>query len=185
MTVKGVKLSDIRFYSSVDDARHAHDLADVALPGVGPARREVEDPLRPRLVDDARYGVRILEIGLVQVGVRGEIGDAPLAGAGPVEQMDVMPVRLAHGAHDGRYNVLLMGGDSGIDRWGLRPDSLSVASIDEDTGKTVHVGGNIGNALIRETANAKAGDWVIAEVSSPSLMAHTPSNSVVGLCTST
>ncbi|MEA2687859.1 MAG: UDP-N-acetylmuramoylalanine--D-glutamate ligase, partial [Candidatus Eremiobacteraeota bacterium] len=33
-------------------------------------------------------------------------------------------------------------------------------------GKTVHVGGNIGNALIRETANAAAGDWVIAEVSS-------------------
>jgi UDP-N-acetylmuramoylalanine--D-glutamate ligase len=33
-------------------------------------------------------------------------------------------------------------------------------------GKTVHVGGNIGNALIRETANAAAGDWVVAEVSS-------------------
>ncbi|MDB5069268.1 MAG: UDP-N-acetylmuramoylalanine/D-glutamate ligase [Candidatus Eremiobacteraeota bacterium] len=33
-------------------------------------------------------------------------------------------------------------------------------------GKTVHVGGNIGNALIRETANAAADDWVIAEVSS-------------------
>jgi UDP-N-acetylmuramoylalanine--D-glutamate ligase len=33
-------------------------------------------------------------------------------------------------------------------------------------GKTVHVGGNIGNALIRETADAKPDDWVIAEVSS-------------------
>ena len=33
-------------------------------------------------------------------------------------------------AHDGRYNILLLGGDSGSDRWGLRPDSLSVASID-------------------------------------------------------
>jgi hypothetical protein len=32
------------------------------------------------------------------------------------------------GAHDGRYNVLLLGGDSGADRWGLRPDSLTVAS---------------------------------------------------------
>src|SRR3954451_7497293 len=41
------------------------------------------------------------------------------------------------GAHDGRYNVLLMGGDSGIDRWGLRPDSLTVASIDAQTGRTV------------------------------------------------
>lgn len=40
-------------------------------------------------------------------------------------------------AHDGRYNVLLMGGDSGAGRWGLRPDSMTVASIDEDTGRTV------------------------------------------------
>ena len=43
-------------------------------------------------------------------------------------------------AHEGRYNVLLLGGDSGADRWGLRPDSISVASIDEDTGKTVLFG---------------------------------------------
>ena len=43
-------------------------------------------------------------------------------------------------AHDGRYNVLLLGGDSGADRWGLRPDSITVASIDEDTGKTILFG---------------------------------------------
>ena len=41
---------------------------------------------------------------------------------------------------DGRYNVLLLGGDSGPDRSGLRPDSLTVASIDKDTGKTVLIG---------------------------------------------
>lgn len=41
------------------------------------------------------------------------------------------------GANDGRYNVLLLGGDSGAGRWGLRPDSMTVASIDADTGKTV------------------------------------------------
>ena len=40
----------------------------------------------------------------------------------------------------GRYNVLLLGGDSGAGRWGLRPDSMTVASIDEDTGQTVLVG---------------------------------------------
>src|SRR5271156_2071457 len=33
-------------------------------------------------------------------------------------------------------------------------------------GKTTHVGGNIGNALIDETFVAEPGDWVIAEVSS-------------------
>ena len=45
-----------------------------------------------------------------------------------------------HGAHDGRYNVLLVGGDSGQGRWGLRTDSMTVASIDADTGKTVLIG---------------------------------------------
>jgi len=40
-------------------------------------------------------------------------------------------------AHAGRYNVLLLGGDSGAGRWGLRPDSMTVASIDAETGRTV------------------------------------------------
>lgn len=41
---------------------------------------------------------------------------------------------------DGRYNVLLLGGDAGADRTGLRPDSISVASIDAETGQTTIVG---------------------------------------------
>jgi LCP family protein required for cell wall assembly len=41
------------------------------------------------------------------------------------------------GAHAGRYNVLLLGGDSGAGRWGLRPDSMTVASIDAESGRTV------------------------------------------------
>lgn len=40
-------------------------------------------------------------------------------------------------AEDGRYNMLLVGGDSGAGRWGMRTDSLTVASIDEETGRTV------------------------------------------------
>lgn len=36
-----------------------------------------------------------------------------------------------------RVNVLLMGGDSGLDRIGVRPDTLIVASIDTKTGNTV------------------------------------------------
>lgn len=43
----------------------------------------------------------------------------------------------AVGAHHGRFNVLLMGGDAGAGRWGLRPDAMTVASIDGETGKTV------------------------------------------------
>lgn len=37
----------------------------------------------------------------------------------------------------GRYNVLLLGGDAGADRNGLRPDSMTVASVDAATGRTV------------------------------------------------
>ncbi len=46
----------------------------------------------------------------------------------------------ASAATDGRYNVLLLGGDSGADRWGMRPDSISVASIDQETGRAILFG---------------------------------------------
>ncbi|MDO5633875.1 MAG: LCP family protein [Micrococcus sp.] len=39
--------------------------------------------------------------------------------------------------HEGRYNVLIMGGDAGEGRTGLRPDSIHVASVDARTGSTV------------------------------------------------
>jgi LCP family protein required for cell wall assembly len=41
---------------------------------------------------------------------------------------------------DGRYNILLMGGDAGPDRVGLRPDSLSVVSVNATTGQTTMIG---------------------------------------------
>jgi len=41
---------------------------------------------------------------------------------------------------NGRYNILLMGGDAARDRLGLRPDSMSVLSIDAVTGQTVNIG---------------------------------------------
>jgi LCP family protein required for cell wall assembly len=41
---------------------------------------------------------------------------------------------------DGRYNILLLGGDAGPDRMGLRPDSISVLSVDAETGDTTIIG---------------------------------------------
>jgi polyisoprenyl-teichoic acid--peptidoglycan teichoic acid transferase len=41
---------------------------------------------------------------------------------------------------NGRYNVLLLGGDAGPDRVGLRPDSISVVSVDAATGATTMIG---------------------------------------------
>ena len=42
----------------------------------------------------------------------------------------------ASDASDGRYNVLLLGGDSGAGRWGRRPDAMTIASIDADYRRT-------------------------------------------------
>jgi len=53
----------------------------------------------------------------------------------------------AAGAVDGRYNVLLLGGDSGAGRIGLRPDSIQLASVDAETGRSVLFG------FSRETEN--------------------------------
>ncbi|MFM6940045.1 MAG: LCP family protein [Rhodoluna sp.] len=41
---------------------------------------------------------------------------------------------------DGRYNILLLGADSGRDRFGIRPDSISVISINAETGAAVNIG---------------------------------------------
>lgn len=41
---------------------------------------------------------------------------------------------------DGRYNFLLLGGDAGPDRDGLRPDSITVVSVDATTGQAVTIG---------------------------------------------
>ena len=43
-------------------------------------------------------------------------------------------------ADKGRYNVLLLGGDSGADRIGTRPDSITLASVDANTGRAVLIG---------------------------------------------
>ena len=53
----------------------------------------------------------------------------------------------AAGAVDGRYNILLLGGDSGAGRQGLRPDSIQLASVDAESGRTVLFG------FSRETEN--------------------------------
>ena len=40
----------------------------------------------------------------------------------------------------GRYNILILGGDSGANRLGLRPDSISILSVSADTGVAVNIG---------------------------------------------
>ena len=40
----------------------------------------------------------------------------------------------------GRYNILVLGGDSGSNRFGMRPDSISIISVSADTGVAVNIG---------------------------------------------
>lgn len=55
----------------------------------------------------------------------------------------------AASAAQGRYNILLLGGDSGKGREGLRPDSIQLASVDAETGRAVLFG------FSRETENIR------------------------------
>lgn len=64
---------------------------------------------------------------VVAASARGTLGT--IFAAGP----SVAPV-------NGRYNIMLLGGDAGPDRSGMRPDSMSVVSIDAQTGQAVTIG---------------------------------------------
>lgn len=73
------------------------------------------------LAGSAAYG------SAVAGSARGALGDI-FADSAPVAPVD------------GRYNIMLLGGDAGPDRQGLRPDSMSIVSVDASTGKAVTVG---------------------------------------------
>ncbi|MDO4919382.1 LCP family protein [Kocuria sp.] len=99
--------------------------------------------------------LRIIRPGLLRTGVRRGVVIATVLG------MLVTGGGLGYAAHlvstarqamsgifgggmpfaavDGRYNILLMGGDAGEDREGRRPDSMTVLSIDASSGQTVTV----------------------------------------------
>ena len=59
---------------------------------------------------------------------------------------------------EGRYNFLMMGGDAGEDRTGRRPDSLSVLSVDAESGQTaiISVPRNLQNAQFSEDSPMRA-----------------------------
>lgn len=81
------------------------------------------------------YGAYITWLG------RGTLGSI-FAGGSPLKEQD------------GRYNILLMGGDAGADRVGRRPDSMTVVSIDAKTGQaiTISVPRNLQNAIFEENS---------------------------------
>lgn len=78
---------------------------------------------------------------LVLVGLTGTAGYASVvAGSARGALGDIFSAGPSEPPVDGRYNIMLLGGDAGPDREGLRPDSMSVVSIDASTGKAVTIG---------------------------------------------
>ncbi len=90
----------------------------------------------PELARRHRLGFATLSLVMAFLVSGTLFASASVAGT----QRDLMASVFAGGGHrhphNGRINVLLMGGDAGSDRIGLRPDSMTVASIDADTGRT-------------------------------------------------
>ncbi len=93
-------------------------------------------PVRARLAVPA--AATAVLVGLVALGGYG------VTAAGAIRQsVDAVFGGSAAGLAapiDGRYNVLILGGDAGAGRDGMRPDSIGVVSIDATTGKTVLIG---------------------------------------------
>lgn len=91
----------------------------------------------PELARRHRLGFAVLSTGLVFLVVAGLVVSANVVSA----QRELVSTVFAGGgdkvAKAGRINILLMGGDAGRNRSGLRPDSMTVASIDAETGRTV------------------------------------------------
>lgn len=92
---------------------------------------------RPELTRKHRLAFALISGAVVFLVVGALLASASIVSS----QRDLMAAVFSGGgdtvSKHGRYNILLMGGDAGKGRVGLRPDSLTVASVDEATGRTV------------------------------------------------
>ncbi|MGO3146393.1 MAG: LCP family protein [Leucobacter sp.] len=87
-----------------------------------------------------RIPIAMLSVLLTIVPVAGAAWASTLVGAGRGAIGDIFVGAPAVAPIDGRYNILLLGTDAGSDREGMRPDSISLVSIDAETGQSVIVG---------------------------------------------
>ena len=94
----------------------------------------------PELARRHRLGFAALSGGLVFAVTAALIASASVVSAQRQLVSAVFAGGGDHVAKAGRINILLMGGDAGPDRTGLRPDSMTVASVDAETGRTVLIG---------------------------------------------
>lgn len=95
----------------------------------------------PRVATKWRLPIAILSILLTVVPSVGAVWASTAVGAGRAAISSIFGGGApAVAPVDGRYNILLLGTDAGADREGLRPDSISLISVDAETGQSVVVG---------------------------------------------
>lgn len=94
--------------------------------------------IRPPLLDRGMRPAVAASLAVLMLLTSGGLGYAAyLLNVGRNTFGNIFQAGPAFDPVDGRYNFLLMGGDAGEDRLGRRPDSISVVSVDADTGATV------------------------------------------------
>ncbi|MDJ0376272.1 LCP family protein [Cryobacterium sp. PH31-L1] len=102
------------------------------------------DTIRLVRLVKARPQARPFIAGLATVVLAAVVGVAGYGASVATTASDFLSSVFAAGPSeppvDGRYNILLLGGDAGADRKGMRPDSMSVVSIDAETGKADVIG---------------------------------------------
>lgn len=110
---------------------------------------------RPLRLTPVRAGLVVVINTALVVGVLGTAVYASRVSTASREAVQqVFSAEETSAPLNGRYNILLIGSDSGKDRTGIRPDSMTVASIDASTGRTVLVSlpRNLQNVPFRETS---------------------------------
>ncbi|WP_366518589.1 LCP family protein [Herbiconiux sp.] len=89
----------------------------------------------------ARPAIAIFSVLLMVVTAGGAGAAAYIANVAQSGLASVFNVQAAaEPPVNGRYNILLLGGDAGPDRDGMRPDSMTVVSIEADTGRATMIG---------------------------------------------
>lgn len=79
-----------------------------------------------------------LTVGILGTSSIVYAGNITLTGSSALDS--ILPQRGSTEPVDGRFNILVLGSDAGSDRFGVRPDSISVFSISESTGKVAVIG---------------------------------------------
>ncbi|WP_309080418.1 LCP family protein [Zhihengliuella sp.] len=93
--------------------------------------------IRPKLLAPGARGILVACTIAALVGTSGALGYGSfVVNEGRQTIGDVFATGPAFDPVDGRYNIMVMGGDAGEGRDGLRPDTMMLFSIDADSGRT-------------------------------------------------